>query len=310
MLVDSLKLLDGFIDDGVIETGISLPSAIGAKQGQLFYLRSGLKGLYSFNGIEWEMPSGGGGVAASGDESFSWMGGEPSDKKKRLGLIDSSTYFGKSVDSGSTQLLYENLAGSSKTAIVKNLILCNPTAASALLTICIKASGVPVSLANAIFFRAQVGAGQTVILDLSSVVAEGKGIYASVFTGAGGVATSLNISTIGVELNTADASAVQMAMQMLTTSWQPIYVAPANVSTLMYQMLAANGSDASVKVSFQVVPVGGALDTKNSILSDVSLTVGETLIFDTVVPIPSGFTLYAKASVANAINLTLDGTEN
>lgn len=308
MLVDSIKLYDGFIDDGVIETGISLPSVVDAKQGQLFYLRAGLKGLYSFNGIEWEMPSNGGGNGGGGDDSFSWMGGEPSNAKERLGLDGNSSYFGKSVASGSTALLYEN-TDSNKIAIVKNLIICNPTAASALLTICIKAAGVPVGLSKAIFYRAQVQAGKTVVIDLSSVIANGKGIYATVDTDIGGVATSLSISTIGVQLPSS-ASAIQMAMLMLTTSWQPVFTTPSAKTALMYQMLAVNGAAENVKVSFQIVPVGGALNANNMLLSDVSLVPNETLMFTTVVPLPTGFMLYAKADKATSINMTLDGTEN
>lgn len=308
MLVDSIKLLDGFIDDGVIETGTSFPPALESRQGQLFYLRSGDVGLYTFDGVEWTKPanSEGGGSSGGGDSSSSWMGGEPNDSKERLGLTSDSSNFGKSIPSGATELLFEN-ALSSKTTIVKTLIVCNPNAVSALLTITIKPAGVPVALENAIFWRAFVKSGKTVVIDLSSVLAEGMGIYATVDTDASLLPTSLSISTIGVQI--PNASAKQLATKILTEEWEQVYTAPENKTCLIYQVLAANGSDSEANVSFQIVPTNGQVDPKNIVLSEVALVKSETLMFTTVLPIPSGFSLYAKASKPLSVNMTLDGTE-
>ncbi len=83
MLMDSVKLLDGVIEDGVIQSGNVLPVAqdVNApkKKGQLFYLdiQVGDKapGLYVFNGVDWVPSSGASsGGSGEGDETDSWMG--------------------------------------------------------------------------------------------------------------------------------------------------------------------------------------------------------------------------------------------
>lgn len=81
MLMDSVKLLDGVIEAGVIESGSALPAQddIPKKKGQLFYLDIQIEdkapGLYVFNGVEWVPASGAtAGGSGEGDETEAWMG--------------------------------------------------------------------------------------------------------------------------------------------------------------------------------------------------------------------------------------------
>jgi len=53
----------------------------------------------------------------------------------------------------------------------------------------------------------------------------------------------------------------------------------------MYQLLAAMAQRSVAKISFQVVPVGGSLDTKNKYHVEYFSRVVETLMFNTVVPL-------------------------
>lgn len=65
MLFDSIKMVDGAIDDGVIESGTSFPLIENSKLGQLFYLsqavNENIAGLYVFDSINWVAASGGNG---------------------------------------------------------------------------------------------------------------------------------------------------------------------------------------------------------------------------------------------------------
>lgn len=80
MLMDSLKLLDGTIENGVIQSGDVFPDeSEPKKKGQLFYLDKQLEekapGLYVFNGAEWVPASGAtAGGSGEGDETEAWMG--------------------------------------------------------------------------------------------------------------------------------------------------------------------------------------------------------------------------------------------
>lgn len=74
MLIDSVTLVDGNIDDGVIESAATLPDISTAKLGQVFYLSaqdgSNGPGLYTFDGTVWKPSSG----STPVDETTLWMG--------------------------------------------------------------------------------------------------------------------------------------------------------------------------------------------------------------------------------------------
>lgn len=78
MLIDSVKMLDGDIDDGVIESGDALPDKATAKKGQVFYLSvadaTHAVGLHVFDGTEWVGSAAATQAASSADESDIWMG--------------------------------------------------------------------------------------------------------------------------------------------------------------------------------------------------------------------------------------------
>lgn len=80
MLTDSVKLLDGVIEDGVIKSGNAFPGqGKSRKKGQLFYLDTALEllvpGLYVFDGVNWVPASGASaGGSGEGDETDAWMG--------------------------------------------------------------------------------------------------------------------------------------------------------------------------------------------------------------------------------------------
>jgi hypothetical protein len=66
MLQDGIKLIDGTVAQNLqIENGTALP-ATGQNIGELFYLTTGVSGLYAYDGANWNMLGGGGGTGQQG----------------------------------------------------------------------------------------------------------------------------------------------------------------------------------------------------------------------------------------------------
>lgn len=81
----------------------------------------------------------------------------------------------------------------STTAIVKEILVCNPTASTVTLTVSLVASGGTAGATNNVISAVPVGPGQTVIYSLSSVLATGG--FISMLASA---ATSLTVTVSGV----------------------------------------------------------------------------------------------------------------
>lgn len=215
---------------------------------------------------------------------------------------DATKLFGANVAAGSTVKVYGNPVVNT-TAILKHLTLCNPSESAALITVAIKDDASAIALSNSIFYQAYLQAGQTAIIDMSSVIAYNKGLFVKVEAGGGNV----NVSAQGVEL--LNASAKQLLSAMLTDTYSSQYTTPANKESVVYQVFAVNGDSAPVTVSVQIIPASGQLDAKNCILYEVPVQPNETLMFTTKTPLPAGASIAVRASRAGKVHLIIDGTE-
>lgn len=83
----------------------------------------------------------------------------------------------------------------STSAIVKEILVCNPTTSLVTLTVSLVASGGTAGVTNNVVADTPVGAGQTVVISLSSVMATGG--FISLKASA---ATSLTVTISGVQI--------------------------------------------------------------------------------------------------------------
>lgn len=208
--------------------------------------------------------------------------------------------FGVTAAPNAVVEVYRNIIFDS-TTIVKEITICNPSAVDARITIAIKGENDAMDRSNALFYEANILAGQTAIISLSSILAFGKGLFVKA-TGA-----TLNVHAEGVEI--LKSSAKQLVCSLIPTALTTIYTAPENKINFMYELFAVNTDFADVTMSLQIVPVNGVNDARNEILHEVTIKPNETLMYTTKMPLPSGYRLVAKASKANVINVVINGTE-
>lgn len=190
------------------------------------------------------------------------------------------------------------------TTILKELTVCNPTDVDVLFSLAVvglEGTGTT----NYLFKEIYIAAGVTNIIGLSTIVPEGKGVVVKCvpYTTGG----SLNIIASGVEL--INSTGKQLVVSTLTTSPQVLYTVPAVKTGVLYQAMICNVSDTSAMITMHIVPPGGTASNANAVLSEVTVDFGSSLLYTASTAMPEGSTIVAKSSAANAINLTIDGTE-
>lgn len=213
---------------------------------------------------------------------------------------DATGLFGVAIAPNAVVEIYRNDI-QDNTSILKELTICNPSTVDARITIAIKEENETLDRSKALFYEANVLAGQTAVLSLSAVIAFGKGLFVKA------IGATLNVHAEGVEL--LKSSAKQLVCSLLSNALQTIYTASENKTNFMYELYAVNTDLVDVKMTFQIVPTNGVNDVRNEILHEVTIKPNETLMYTTKMPLPSGYRLVAKASKANVINVVINGTE-
>lgn len=105
---------------------------------------------------------------------------------------------------------------------------------------------------------------------------------------------------------------VLSSQQLPDTNQHPVYTCPANTAAILKHGTLCNVSGGSVTVTVAIVPNGGTYDGTHRILSALPLAAGDTFSLRDYVAgacLGPGDAVYVQAGTANAIDVTLTGTE-
>ena len=96
----------------------------------------------------------------------------------------------------------------------------------------------------------------------------------------------------------------------LTGSYTALYTVPAAVTSATTKQIVVCNTDTNVQsFSLQVRAPAGSDTVACTLFRDVSLQPKETKIFGMTDVLPSGYSIYAKASTTDVISVTASGME-
>lgn len=96
----------------------------------------------------------------------------------------------------------------------------------------------------------------------------------------------------------------------LTTSYVDYYQVPTAVTSAAVKQLVVCNTDTGIQsFSLQVRPTGGADSVAYTLFNNVPLQPNESKVFGLTDVVPSGSSIYAKASVAGLVSITASGME-
>jgi hypothetical protein len=212
--------------------------------------------------------------------------------------------FGQSLIGSSNTLIYT--CPSSRTAILRDLSVCNTTANSRTYSLYFVKSGDSPADKSAVIKTKTITAQSSDLFRFNVPMVTGDKVYAIADSGA---ALALQASGTEYEGTLSPFTPTRLVQEVCTWSSTTVYTVPASTRAILKDILICNLGGTTPTFTIDFVKSGGAASDTTKLFDEYALTANQYLHFRTSAVLEAGDFIRIHANTTSAVSVNIHGAQ-